>query len=145
MSPTHRKRRRSGIALALGLLVLGMIVLVFGVLLHRVHQARTVQSAEFRALQAGWLAESGLERASVRLAEDPDYSGETWVVPSADLGGLDGARVEIRVEPIDNQPALRRVRVRADYPDNRWTRVRRTKTGILELYGANRPSQDGHS
>ncbi len=85
------RERRSGIALALGLLVLGLIVLVFGALLKRVRQSRAVHLSEIRGVEAGWLVESGLERAWIRLDEDREYTGETWLIPAEKLGGVDSA------------------------------------------------------
>ena len=88
---------------------------------------------EQRTLQAEWLAESGLERAAVRLAEAPDYRGETWQVPAADLGGPWSGTVTIAVEPVAAQPARRTVRVQADYPDGVEPRARRRKHATVEL------------
>jgi hypothetical protein len=131
MNP-HRPSRRSGIALALGLLVLGLTVLIFGALLQRVRHSRDLHLSHLRALQSSWLAESGLERAWSRLAEDPSYHGETWLVPAASLNSVHNARVKITVEPVPDRPSLLRVTAQADYPDNRWTRVRRSRSAILE-------------
>jgi hypothetical protein len=141
MSPPRPNRRR-GIALALGLLVLGVLVLIFAALIRRARQTHEVQVADARAVQSEWLAESALERARARLDADPDYSGETWLVPADALGGPDAGRVLILVEPIDGRPALRRASARAEYPDNRWTRVRRSKTAILAIDPDARPGKD---
>jgi Tfp pilus assembly protein PilX len=66
-------------------------------------------------LQAAWLAESGLERARARIAEDEAYDGETWqpvVVRNAD--GDQAGSVEITLESADNGD--RRITARAHWP-----------------------------
>ncbi|MCR4413480.1 MAG: hypothetical protein NUV77_13750 [Thermoguttaceae bacterium] len=80
-----------------------------------------------RALQARWLAESALDRAAARLAADPGYTGETWTVSPDALGGDEGGSVRIEVLAIADQPARRRVRVQADYPDDPTSRIRVSK------------------
>lgn len=142
---TPSRPRRSGLILALALLVLAVLVLVFSALLNRVHHNHTLLRAERRALQSEWLVQSGFERASLQLLDDPDYSGETWLIPASDLGGSASARVQVSVEPLADHPDLRRVRVRADYPDDRWTRVRRQQINFLEIRRNPGPEKDGSS
>lgn len=89
--------------------------------------------AEGRSIQADWLAESGLARASARLSESGDYRGETWDLAAADLGGRDGGRVVIVVEPSAGRPDRRLVHVRADYPTDPTRRARRTLRAIIQL------------
>ena len=84
-------------------------------------------------LQAMWLAESGLQRASVRLAGSADYTGETWVVSAESLGGDRDGRVEICVEPVADEPNARRVHVTADYPAESEYRKRHSKHIQLSL------------
>jgi hypothetical protein len=88
---------------------------------------RKGQSTDARRVQAAWLAESALERAAAILATDPDYAGEVWKVSADTLGGTDGGQVTIEVEAVTDQPGRRRVRVRADYPDDPRLRVRWSK------------------
>ncbi len=84
-----------------------------------------------RALQAQWLAESALDRAAARLAADPGYPGETWIVSPDALSGDEGGSVRIEVLPLAGQPAQRRVRVQADYPDDPTCRIRVNKEIIV--------------
>ena len=69
---------------------------VCGLLLKTAVLARESADAQHHRVQARWLAESGIERAAARLAQDARYSGETWTLPAAELphGGL----VRIAVE-----------------------------------------------
>ncbi len=110
-----KRRRRGSIAIAV-MVCLVVIILITGVLLRAGRAGREVIRGEERRLQAEWLAESGLSRASARLAEARDYTGETWEVPAEAIGGAEPAVVTIAVETPDGQPGRRRVRVRADYP-----------------------------
>ena len=72
-------------------------------------------------------------RAAARLAADPGYQGETWNVPAEQLAGSDAAVVNIEVQPAGEQPDLRLVSVRADYPDHPRHRARQTKRALVQL------------
>lgn len=124
---------RRGVALPMALVALALIAILFGVALKRTAGERRLIRAEERALQADWLAESGLERAAARLGRDADYHGETWSIPAEALGGPDGAEVFIEVEAVDGRPDLRRVRARADYPVDAPRRARRTKSIAIAI------------
>ena len=119
-------------------LIAGMVLLVTivcvavgtAVMLAIVKQAllsrREADLEQYRA-QTLWLAESGMDRASARLAADPGYRGEEWLLPAGDLGGSDAGRVSIRVEPIADEPDVFQVRVVADYPVDAVERARKSK------------------
>jgi type II secretory pathway pseudopilin PulG len=89
--------------------------------------------AEAWRVQAGWLAESALERAAARLAADPDYQGETWDLPTDRLGASHAAVVRIEVEEVPGQERRRAIRVRADYPKHPQHRAHRTKRITIDL------------
>lgn len=78
-------------------------------------------------VQALWLAESGAGRAAARVAADPAYTGEQWLIPAKELGGPYGGCVRIEVEPAAGEPRVFQVRVIADYPDDSIERVRRSR------------------
>jgi Tfp pilus assembly protein PilV len=82
-------------------------------------------------LQAGWLAQAGLQRAAARLRERSDYAGETWKVSAEEMGGSDGAVVRIEVDKLAGEPGRRRVRVVADYPDSPQHRARESREAIV--------------
>jgi hypothetical protein len=90
--------------------------------------------ATFRRSQADWLVEAGLERAFIRLHNDPSYDGETWEVPAEALGGRTG-KVVIEVEPSngDFPASVITVLIRADYPSDGDTsrRIRRSKVYLV--------------
>ncbi len=131
--PADRADPRRGLVSVAALIGLIIIGLVCAGLLKVATGRRSEVATEERRLQADWLAESGLERASARLAEPGDYAGETWEVPAEDLGGRGAGTVAIRVEPIADRPGRWRVRVRADYPSGSALRARRTREMILQV------------
>jgi hypothetical protein len=94
---------------------------------------RRRMETELWQLQAGWLAESGLERAAQRLAAKSDFAGETWSIPAQLLGGSYAAAVRIRVEAVRDQPKSRLVRVEADYPDRPQDRARESRETMVRL------------
>ena len=125
--------RRRGAVLMTVMVCLALALAIGAAALRAGVARRGVAKGEERRLQAAWLAESGLERASARLAEAPDYDGETWEVPADDLGGRDAGAVLIRVEPAEGQPRRRLVRVRADYPTDPSRRARVSKSATIDL------------
>jgi hypothetical protein len=84
-------------------------------------------------LQAGWLADSGLERAMARLAVDPAYTGETWTIAADRLGGTDPAAVVIRVENEESQTDRRLVVIEAAYPAEGTQQARLTRQTTITL------------
>ena len=85
--PRAGRTNRPGAVLLVVLVCLMVLATMGGVLLRRgLAQHGQVEAGERRA-QSEWLAEAGLERASARLAESPDYNGETWDLSPQDLSG----------------------------------------------------------
>ncbi len=129
-APSPRRRGLASVAVLVALLILGVI----GLTLLKVGLARRAEvGAEERRLQADWLAESGLERASARLATAGDYPGETWEIPAEELGGRGPATVAIRVGPVADRPDRRKVRVQADYPTGSSLRTRKSRETLMEI------------
>lgn len=125
-------RSRRGTVTVFVLVCLVIILATAGVLLQIGLAERNRVRSEERRVQAEWLLESGLERAVARLADDPTYHGETWELSADALRGPFGGRVTIALETLKEQPARRRLRVRADYPPEGTGRVRLTKQVIVE-------------
>ena len=105
---------------------------ICGLLLKMAVLARETADGQHRSAQARWLAESAVERAVARLAQDARYSGETWTLPPAELphGGL----VRIAVETPHGQAGSRLVRVEAHYPDDPVHGCRYTKEVVVEIH-----------
>jgi hypothetical protein len=105
----------------------------------KVALARRAEVAlEERRLQTQWLAESGLERASSRLAASGDYSGETWEIPAEELGGRGPAKILIEIQPMADRADHRKVRVQADYPSESSLRTRQTREIIVKITPSSR-------
>jgi|SRR5579872_6607716 len=125
--PSHRAATRRGafaIVVLICLVVAGTIVasLLKMALLHD----RQLSSEQNR-LQAAWLADSGLDRAANRLAREAGYTGETWKIDPAQLGGVDAALVTIRVQKSEADAANRTIVVEAAYPAEGPNHVRVTR------------------
>ena len=95
-------------------------------------ERQALESVQWRQ-QAGWLAQSGLERAAARLARQRSFSGETWVLPAAALGGRQGGRVTIEVQTPAGRPGARQVRVTAFYPDRPYDRAQTSRRALVTL------------
>jgi Tfp pilus assembly protein PilX len=124
--------RRPGAVTVAVLVCLVVAAMIGGALLRTGFVQRRRIQMEERRLQALWLAESGLERAAARLADAPDYRGETWEVPAADLGGPWAGTVTIAVETTNAPPSRRTVRVQADYPNGAEPRARHHTQAVLD-------------
>ena len=123
------------VAVLIGLIIIGIICA--GLL--KVALARRAEVAtEERKLQAEWLAESGLERASSRLATSGDYSGETWEIRSQELGNRGTGQVVIQVERVADHPDRRKVHVQADYPSGASLRSRQSKELFVQVTSPSR-------
>jgi type II secretory pathway pseudopilin PulG len=127
-----RPRRRGlvSVVILIGLIIVGLICA--GLLKVAIARRAEVLMEE-RRLQANWLAESALDRASARLADSEAYAGETWEIGPEELGGRGPGSVLIRVTSIPEHPDRRRVTVRADYPSDSSRRARRSLEVVLPV------------
>ena len=125
--------RRGGLASAVVLVVLFVIALISVALVKVAFARRAEVAREERRVQAGWLAESGVDRAVARLDVSADYAGETWRIPADELGGRGEAEVAIRVEKLPDRPDRRRVRIEADYPIRSNQKSRQSREVIVAL------------
>jgi type II secretory pathway component PulK len=124
---------RRGMVLVLVLVCLAVAASLVIVATRRAVTADRGAQTEVENLQAVWLAESGLERASARLAADSAYTGETWSIPAAELDGRHAGKVVTTVRPTPDKPQRRTVRVEADFPDHPQFRVRINKEIVVDL------------
>lgn len=121
--PTHRR----GAVLIVVLVCLALAIGLFVLVVKQAVAERHAIDRSHDALQSLWLAEAGIERAAARLAADPDYAGETWVISAKKLYRNANAVVRIEIEKIADRPGQRAVRVEADYPNSPEHRCRRVK------------------
>ncbi len=96
-----------------GLLVASMVglALIETILTH--HRQMHIMS---RQQQCFWLAEAGVERAVRKLADSPDYRGETWEVSADVLGIARPAVVTIEVTKAAESSETREIRSEARFP-----------------------------
>ena len=131
-----RENRRKGALLVLLLVGMAVAATIFFSVLKLIAVQRQTVELQTRQMQAGWLADSAVERTSARLASQAGYRGETWTVLPQDLGGLDGASIAVRVEEVPGRPDRRAIHVNADYPPDPSRRVRQSREVIVSLKGA---------
>jgi hypothetical protein len=127
MIPARSIGHRRGFIAAAIVVVLFVLVLLGSGLLRVVWLRHGDLRAAERRLQAEWLAESALDRAAARLADDPSYAGETWNIPADRLGGRDDATVRIEMRPSPGHADRRVIRARADYPAAEARRSRQSR------------------
>ncbi len=124
-------KRHQGAALVIVLIGMAVATMIFLSVLKLIAVQRQSVELQTRQIQAGWLAESAIERAVARLSADANYRGETWNISAQDLGGRDGATIAIRVEDVPGKPDRRSVRVEADYPTDPNQRARQSREAII--------------
>jgi Tfp pilus assembly protein PilX len=131
MAAAYRKlskaTRRRGTVLIVILVCFAIAAAMFVMLGRQSLAQRRDAETQIWAAQAQWIVEAALERAAARLSADPSYTGETWAISAAEMGGNDGAKAVIHVEKLAGWPNVRTVRVEADYPDDPVHRSRWTK------------------
>jgi type II secretory pathway component PulK len=122
-------KNRRGAALVVALLTLMVVVLISGAVLQSLLVARRQSLAIEHELQAMWLAEAALERATNRLQHDSAYNGETWAVAVTKHDAKDAeGSIEIRVKQSAAAPADQQITARATFPTDsiRQATVERT-------------------
>jgi hypothetical protein len=117
-SPWHQPAAtdRHGAILAGVIIILAMIMLLAGTMVKRIVASHHRGDAHQRHLQSMLLAEAGMRRAVARLAREPDYRGEQWVVTPEQLEGAWRADVDIEVEPVPDGTDSMAVTVECRYP-----------------------------
>jgi len=124
---------RRGTALVLALMVLVVLGILSGVFVRTGLARRHQLQMEERRAQAVWLAESGLDRATAKLAEDSAYRGETWEIADEELNHHGAAEVQIGVEPIGDDARSWKITVRAEYPKGALRQIRHTLAAQVKL------------
>jgi hypothetical protein len=99
---------RSGAALLLVIIAIVVSSMVTATLAQMAIAQHRQMRHEQNRVQAFWLAESGLNRAAMKLNADPQYVGEEWRVPVT-AEETQTALVTIRVLP-------ERIEIAAEYP-----------------------------
>ena len=137
-----RTRNRRGLAIAPAVVCIVLVLLVCGGLMRQAGILRRESRAKEQRLQSAWLLESGLSRASAKLAADRKYTGETWEIKAEELGSSYPGKVRIEVKPSDDPAKSNQVKVHveADYPvGDLVERHRSSQTLLIHL----RPETSG--
>ena len=131
----RRLRCHHGAALIVVLIGMTVATMIFLSVLKLIAVQRQSVELQTRQIQAGWLAESAVQRACARLSTEANYRGETWNISARDIGGRDGAAIVIRVDDVPGKPNRRTVHVEADYPDDPYQRARQSREVIVPMKG----------
>ena len=83
--------------------------------------------AEEALQQATLLVEAGRQRAAHQLSANNEYTGESWNISAADLGGTAAASVRIDVKKPNGNTDRHDVTVRAVYPVGATRHATRTR------------------
>ena len=125
----HRRRSHRGAILVAAL----MCVFIIGAVTvtatrSMVRQARQARQQAHQQ-QAYWIAVSALDRAAAMRRQQPDYRGETWTIPAAELDGRRQGVAEIRLSKQGASQLI--VNVRAAYPADDIHRITIEKQGVV--------------
>ncbi len=127
MSTRAPRVPRHGAATLLLILCLAVLGMVCGATYRAIALDERLARHERQRAQAWWLAEAGLQRALARLDSEPGFRGEVWSIDAAELGGSDGAIVNIQLRGDAADGRQREVVATAQYPAGA-NAVRQTRT-----------------
>ena len=130
--PMPHPPRRRGAFLIVAMISLVLATALLGVMLSMVQAQRRQMAREQQALQADWLAESGVDRAAARLSRDSDYPGETWKVETSAPGDAT-AEITITIRSPTDRPDARTVSVEAILNSGPGATVRRARETTIVL------------
>lgn len=124
---TFRGPHARGSVLVGVLLCLVAATALFVAMLSRLSLHRQEVRQWERRIQTRWLAESALERAAARLAQDPEYRGETWNVAAEQWSGTHEGVARIVVTPSESSSVDAALEVIAEYAVDNVHHVRISK------------------
>jgi hypothetical protein len=122
-----RACRKRGVVLVAVIVLLTVSLTLFGLWSQAVLRQRSSLATQQLRLQAGRLAEAGLQRAVVLRAVNATYADEVWSVPASELDNTHAAQVRIRVVPTSIVGGLR-YEAKAEFPVGAIHRVQITKS-----------------
>lgn len=125
--PTRDCHQRRGTVLVAALVCMLIVMAMLGTMLVGTLRISRQMRKGRDHRQCELLLQAGLERAAFRLAEKPDYAGETWDLPGASIIGLGDGQVTIEVtRKSDELPP--QIHVVAEYPTGSEHSIRRSET-----------------
>jgi Tfp pilus assembly protein PilX len=132
--PMPHPPRRRGAFLIVAMISLVLATALLGVMMSMVQAQRRQMAREQQALQADWLAESGVDRAAARLSRDSDYPGETWKVETSAPGDATAEiTITITIQSLTDRPDARTVSVEAILNSGPGVTVRRARETTIVL------------
>lgn len=118
---------RCGAVLVATLVCLLVVMGMLGTMLQGTLRAHRQLRRERDLRQTELLLQAGGDRAVYRLANEPNYRGETWNLPADAIADKGEGRIIIEISPADGQSA-RKAKVVAEYPLGGETSIRRSRT-----------------
>jgi len=128
-----RRQRRSGSLLIPVMAVLTLLMMLLGVWLKNLAMGRQEIRQQQHQVQADYLVQSAVNRATARLHADAAYAGETWQIEPQALSGNDPVSVIIKVESVADRPQERLVQARVQLPSQGPARTQRTQKTKITL------------
>lgn len=120
-----RSNKRSGAVIIAALVCLLVVMAILGAMLRGTLRNFRQMRSERDLRQTELLLQAGSERAVNRLANDANYRGETWSLPSDEVAGSGDGRVTIEITPATGK-AAGNAKVLAEYPLGGETSIRRS-------------------
>ncbi|HET6425617.1 MAG TPA: hypothetical protein VFG20_18150 [Planctomycetaceae bacterium] len=125
---TATAEARHGGALIVVIIALAVASMIGATLLQMAFTQRRQQQHDRLRVQAGWLAEAGLQRGLLQARRSAEYRGETWTIEVPGRGTPQTAEVEISV----TEETPRIVTAVATYPTKTAFRARIRNAAPLE-------------
>jgi hypothetical protein len=126
-----RRAPRHGAVLVAALVCLLVVTGIVGGMLRGAIHGRRQLHAERDLRQTELLLAAGVARAAHRLADEPEYDGETWRLDSEEIIGRGDGVVTIEASPSDDAESWQ-VTIVAQYPAGSELSIRRTRTLTIE-------------
>jgi len=120
-----RSNERSGAVIIAALVCLLVVMAILGTMLRGTLRNYRYMRSERDLRQTELLLQGGSDRAVNRLANDANYRGETWSLPSDAIAGGGDGRVTIEITPATDK-AAGNAKVLAEYPLGGETSIRRS-------------------
>ena len=120
-----RSHERHGAVIIAALVCLLVVMAILGTMLRGTLRNYRYVRSERDLRQAELLLQAGSDRAVNRLANDANYRGETWKLPSDAIAGSGDGRVTIEITPATGK-AAGNAKILAEYPFGGETSIRRS-------------------
>ncbi len=129
----NSKTKRSGSVVLIPMVCLILALAIVGDLLQQTSiELKQLKKGQHH-LQANWLADAAAQRAAEKLSHQQNYTGETWKVHPAEIGGTFPGEVIIEIVRTNSNSKSLTIRTLASYPANVVERVRVIREWPFEL------------